>query len=257
MKYADYKAVYVDKSLSLKDWQGRRGENQRASLYLGVYGIREDAIRRVLENEKSRKLTRKEQPVGEISQEQSSPSAREPLKDYDPKTKSEAEKLALSNPKFLTGAYEWTHNCSCCVAAWEELQRGKYVTAKPFDEKSTIKSNAIAPWVINGNFNEDPDIRIAVIRAWFKRDITRAFEEWGDGARAMIVIETHAEMKHAFTAKRVGDKIIYFYTQSNKVLDIDKVVEGCTERQKRLWLMRIDNREFSDKIYDAVQNLED
>ena len=109
------------------------------------------------------------------------------------------------------------------------------------------------------NPRSDPELKQVEKKSDFKSDIKKCFKEWGDGSRAIIRVQWTKKAGgngHFFTARREGDKIIYTDPQINKVRDIDDTLRRCTTAKNKLWIMRIDNREFSEAIADAIQNRE-
>ena len=54
---------------------------------------------------------------------------------YVPGTKTEAEKLAQVNPNYDPNDRAWSHNCQRCVIAYELIERGYDVTARPYNAK--------------------------------------------------------------------------------------------------------------------------
>lgn len=179
------------------------------------------------------------------------------FKTYEVGSKSASEKLAQVNPNYSSGEYQWQHNCQKCIVAWELVQRGYLVTAKPFDPNDSIGSNGLKAWQCKGeNWLEDDDLRSVTIKAWFKSKIKEAFEQWGEEARAAVFVEWAKGTKHAFCARKSNGKIIYEDPQLNIIRDIDATLEDCTDEHYRLWFMRTDNRDFTEAVSDAVTELE-
>lgn len=214
MKYADFKAVYLEKKLSLEAWKS---------------GLPSDRIR----------------------------AGSTPFKQYEYGTKSDNEKLAQVNPNYSSGEYQWRHNCQRCVVAWELIQRGYDVTAKPFNPNDSIGDSAIAAWKFEGeNWWKDPDIRFKFSKFELKKELAEAFTQWGENARAVIRIKRLDGSAHTFTARKLKGKIVYEDPQSNQTLNIDEVLKDATLIKGKNWFMRIDNREFTAAVSDAVFELE-
>lgn len=251
MKYADFKAVYVDKTASLKDWQEKRAEK------IGISqgdGLREDLINRVLEKEKAR--TDAQHRQRQVEAPKSVEDILRGFKTYKLGTKSEAQILEQVNPNFSTGKDEWIRNCQRCVVAWELIHRGCDVTSKPRADDS-IGSEGIKLWELNGdNILKDPDARWNFSKFGMKKAMIDAFAEWGDSARVLIRVQWIDGSAHFLTAKKDGDRIIYLDPQVNKVVDINEILKRATARFAHNWFMRIDNRKFTRYIADAVQNRE-
>lgn len=178
---------------------------------------------------------------------------------FDPASRTNEEKLAQVNPHYRESR-EYSINCQRCVVAQEAIERGYDVTAKPW-ANDRIKSNGLAAWKIDKNNPwSDPEFRRVYKKSDFKSDIKECFEKWGDGSRAIVRVQwTQKAGKgngHFFTARREGDKIIYTDPQIGKARDIDDTLRRCTIAKNSLWIMRVDNREFSDAVVDAIQNRE-
>lgn len=178
---------------------------------------------------------------------------------FDPASRTNEEKLVQVNPHY-NESHEYNINCQRCVVAQEAIERGYDVTAKPW-ANDRIKSSGVAAWKIDKNNPRlDPEFKQVINKADFKTDIKECFEQWGDGSRAIVRVQwTQKAGKgsgHFFTARREGDKIIYTDPQSGKVRDIDDTLRKCTTSRNKLWFMRVDNREFSDAVVDAIQNRE-
>ena len=178
---------------------------------------------------------------------------------YDTATKTPEEKLAQVNPNYSKGG-EWHVNCQRCVVAYELIQRGYDVTAKPRDENDPINSSGVAAWKINsstGYWRDDPEFEFGKTRGKFKKTIEDAFAKWGDGARAIVRVgwmKKHGGGGHVFNAVRKGNEIIYIDPQTNKRRNLEETLKRCTTAKNELWVMRVDNRELSDNVKYAVQN---
>jgi len=237
MNYSDYKKVYIDRNLIIEQWEKNNLANSlinsNSNIKIQIGSVTSEALKNKIELE-----------------------FLNSIKTYDLLSKTDAQRLAQVNPNYLTGEYEWTHNCLKCVIAWELLNRGYNVTAKPYSSNDLINGNAIAAWEINGNFLTDSAIKIVAIKAWFKSEIQKSFEDWGQNARVAIFVEWKSGEKHTFTARKLKEKIIYEDPQMNIIRDIDETLEKCTDKHYRLWFMRIDNRNFTGAIKDAVEFLE-
>lgn len=177
---------------------------------------------------------------------------------YDPSTKTDAEKLEQVNPNYDTGERKWTNNCQRCVVAYELQQRGYDVTSLPFKANDEIGNSGIAVWNFDANNKDnDPGFAIVPLKSDFKKVAKDSFDKWGDGARAIVRVQWQRQYGgngHFFIARRVGDKIIYEDPQSGKIRDIEDTLSKCTPNYKKIWIMRVDNRDVSDKVKYAVQN---
>ena len=50
-------------------------------------------------------------------------------------------------------------------------------------------------------------------------------------------------------------KIVYTDPQTNKIRDIDQTLANCTPKKGEIWLMRVDNRELTALVDDAVEDI--
>lgn len=121
--------------------------------------------------------------------------------------------LAAVNPHFSEG-FEWQSNCQRCVVAWELGQRGYDVTARPFAAHDDIGYSGVACWEFDHNVwsNDSELVPLNKGKKKFKQTVSDAFEEWGDGALAIVRVKwdrRHGEGGHFFSARREGDKIVY------------------------------------------------
>ena len=137
------------------------------------------------------------------------------------------------------------------------LWRGLNVTAKPFNPNDSIGNSGIAAWKFDGkNFLEDKDVRRNFSKFEMKQALHKAFEEWGEKARVMIRVKWIDGNYHGFTARFSNGKIIYEDPQSASILDIDEVLKKVTLVKGLNFFVRIDNREFTEAVADAVEYLE-
>ena len=138
----------------------------------------------------------------------------------------------------------------------ETIQRGYNVTAKPFSPSDSIGSSGIAAWKFNNKFWWLDSEAKVTSKAFFKEEIQKAFEKWGEGARAEVCVQWLKGNSHGFAARFSNGKIIYEDPQAAIELDIDEVLKKCSAEPFRTWFVRIDNRELTKAIADAIQNLE-
>ncbi len=91
----------------------------------------------------------------------------------------------------------------------------------------------------------------------FKQAVSDAFEEWGDGARAVVRVKwdrRHGGGGHFFSARREGDKNVYEDPQAGTVRDIDTTLDNCSSGREQLWMMRVDDRSLTEFVSEAVEN---
>ena len=182
---------------------------------------------------------------------------------YLPGTRSEAEKLAQVNPNFDFNSYEWSHNCQRCVIAYELVERGYDVTARPFNAKDPFGDVGTRAFNVRA-----PDLPLTIPDAYviygdFQTFVKQRFEEWGENARAMVrvmwdkrVTATQNYMSHAFVVKKINGNIVYLDPQINKVRDIEDTISKCAPETFQ-WIMRMDNKDFSDLVVYAAENRKD
>lgn len=223
MTYPEWKSVYVDNEKTLDEWKNER-ENGKI---------------------KVEKRPQNEQAV---------------LKQFDfgaPLNYTDEQKLKQANPHYSEGL-RYRTNCQRCVAANELIERGYNVTANPVDASDPVAYNTLSVWRAKGaSWGTDPEF-VMTKRALFKKDIEEAFEKWGDGARAIVRVgwknQRGKALGHVFSVKRMGDKLVYVDPQMNIVVDISARLKQCTIKANQLWIMRVDNRELTDKVIYAVKN---
>ena len=171
--------------------------------------------------------------------------------------KTTAEKIASVKPHNHEGK-EWQINCQRCVAAEELQNRGYDVTAKSYANDS-IGDNAVACWEIDiSHYSQDKGFVPINRKGQLKRAVSQAFAQWGDKARAIVRVEwlhKYGGAAHVFSAHVENGRIVYTDPQINKILDIDDVLQKCTTASNRLWLMRVDNRNLTNLVKDAVENI--
>lgn len=166
--------------------------------------------------------------------------------------------LAAVNPHFAEG-YKWQNNCQRCVVAWELRQRGYDVTARPFAAHDGIGNNGTVCWEFDHNawYNDSELVQLSKGKKKFMQAVSDAFEEWGDGARAVVRVgwsRKHGGGGHFFSARREGDKIVYEDPQTGTVRDIDATLDNCSSGPWQLWMMRVDDRNLTDLVKEAVTN---
>ena len=86
-------------------------------------------------------------------------------------------------------------------------------------------------------------------------NIEAAFDQWGDGARGIIRVKWHKGNGHFFSVRRENGSLIYEDPQNGTVLDIDKTLKMCTSAKGQLWFMRVDDRDLTDLVEEAVENV--
>lgn len=173
---------------------------------------------------------------------------------YEPGSKTEAEKLAQVNPN------GYKNNCQRCVLAYEMIERGYDVTAKPYSPRDPLGALGLKALKLTDPSHLDPDHHFLLEKSRFRNEVNALFDLWGDGSRAAIRVtwdekyggDTLSRM-HVFIAKRVGEKIVYLDPQINKVLNLQETLDKTADDSWG-WIQRIDNKEVSKLITYAVEN---
>lgn len=188
-----------------------------------------------------------------ISRPENEPEILEDYNRYEG-TKTGMEILKQTNPLYNTG-FEYQYNCQRCVVADEAQWRGYDVEALPYDPNDPIGDSGVACWDIDiNNIQSDPEFKF--ITGEIKNDINKKFENWGDDARAVLRIEWKNGGGHFLTVRKENDNILFEDPQNGTVRDIDATITALNLAPFHNWLMRIDNRNFSDKIKYAIKNRE-
>lgn len=148
--------------------------------------------------------------------------------------------LKECNPNYNLGR-EWKVNCQRCVPTFEMRRRGYDVTAKPrgkgFDHLAYRPFDVWKnPEVINARGNG-------------QREIENKMEQWGDGARAQVVLMWKGVPSgHTFFAEQVNGKT-RFYDPQNGSMDVTNYFQRAEPGSVRF--CRVDNLEPSEKINDC------
>ena len=157
------------------------------------------------------------------------------------------EDLKDTNPNYNKGK-KWKINCQRCVPTYEMRRRGYNVTALPYGifTSSYISYHPFTVWtdavVNNCNRSGLSDIKNAMI-------------EWGDGAKAQIVVTwRNTNVGHTFIAEQIGGTTIFIDPQTNEnnvEYYFNSVSFGETQ------FCRIDNLEVSNRIVECCEEVQD
>ena len=215
-----------------------------------------------------RKLTRSEQRgilsrvLGKLRPGVKRPDDEQPvLKEFrykGPGFMATEKSLAAVNPHFAEG-YKWQNNCQRCVVAWELRQRGYDVTAMPFAAHDGIGRSGTKCWKLDGSdwFNDSETRLLGGSSKGIEDGIKDEFDKWGDGSRAIVRIgwdSDHGGGGHLFSARREGGRIVYEDPQAGTVRDIGETLKSCSPLYGDTWLMRVDDRELTNLVGEAVEN---
>ena len=114
------------------------------------------------------------------------------------------------NPNISTGRREWKENCQRCVPTYELRRRGFDVTVQPIPlaRNDYLARNPFSVW-------QNP--KVIRCRDNGLADIQKQMENWGDGARAQIVVVWKNGMSgHTFVAEQVNGKTMFYDPQDPK-----------------------------------------
>ena len=120
------------------------------------------------------------------------------------------ETLRLVNPNYSKGT-EWSDNCQRCGPAYEMRRRGFDVTAQPvplldYYNPSSLMYRPFEVW-------EKPDV--IHCHGNDRSEIEAKMAEWGDGARAQIVVKwKNAPVGHVFIAEQKNGTTIFIDPQN-------------------------------------------
>lgn len=157
------------------------------------------------------------------------------------------------NPYYSEGS-EWKENCQRCVPAYELRRRGYDVEALPIPNPlgpDDLCYQPFSAWV-------NPDIRTA--KGTGLEDIESSMREWGDGARAQIVVKWNkVDEGHTFIAEQRNGRTAFLDPQ-----DPSEDARGFFELRDGFPLIeegsvsfcRIDTLEPSSRIFDACKGRE-
>ena len=166
------------------------------------------------------------------------------------------ERLAAVNPHYFEGT-KWQINCQRTVVAEELQARGYDVTAKP-RANDAIGNSGVACWKFSGrNWYSDPDVSHALYKSDLPGLIEKRMSDWGDGSRAVIRLRwKNSENAHFITARRENGVIIFSDPQDNNYnLDFTALMKRVSKSKYANWIMRVDNRELTDLVDLAVENI--
>ena len=153
--------------------------------------------------------------------------------------------LKDTNPNYSKGK-KWKINCQRCVPTYEMRRRGYDVTALPYGifTSSYISYHPFTVWT-NAVVNNCNGSGLS--------DIKKAMIEWGDGARAQIVVTwRNTNVGHTFIAEQIGGTTIFVDPQTNEnnvEYYFNAVSFGKTQ------FCRIDNLEVSDRILECCEEV--
>ena len=150
--------------------------------------------------------------------------------------------LKKTNPNYAPGT-QWSVNCQRCVPTYEMRRRGYDVTAKPCPPNDGLSRSPFSVW-------KSPD----VVQCKGVSAVKNKMKEWGDGARAQVVVVWGNTMNgHTFVAEQKNGETVFLEPQVPG--DAGKNVEYYFDMADpdRTWICRIDNLETTEKITDCCK----
>lgn len=156
------------------------------------------------------------------------------------------------NPLYETGKREYTTNCQRCVCAYEMRRRGYDVTAKPRLPDNIDK----LPYMNETGWpSVFKDYELIKLEAKSARGLrTKAIEnmeKWGNGSRAIVRVFWNNENRgHVFIAEQIKGNTVFLDPQCGK-LDVKNLF--LMSRIDKTYIMRIDNLEVTDKIFECCK----
>lgn len=153
--------------------------------------------------------------------------------------------LKHNNPNYdCDNINEWFVNCQRCVPTYEMQRRGQDVTAQPCVGDDYIATNPFSVW-------QDPEIICCSDVG--NEEIEATMQEWGDGARAQIVVLWTPFNGHTFIAEQIDGRTQYIDPQSGNADYTewtDSALPGFTQ------FCRIDNLQTSSSINECYTEVQ-
>lgn len=152
--------------------------------------------------------------------------------------------LSKTNPNYEPST-EWSINCQRCVPTYEMRRRGYDVTAFPkLDPNDYLCRHPFDVW-------ENPDITRTTGTG--KENIVEKMSEWGDGARAqVVVIWRGVPLGHTFIAENVGGEVRFIDPQTGEE-DVSRYFNRVADNQTLF--CRIDDLTPSDYILQCSREV--
>lgn len=150
------------------------------------------------------------------------------------------------NPHYNEGTM-WKINCQRCVPTMEMRRRGYDVTAKPKPEATDREDLCYKPFDVWDN------PKVLESKGSGKEDIEKAMCQWGDGARAQIVVTWKGTNSgHTFMAERRDGRVVYYDPQmgNTEASGYFKRVQPGTCQ-----FCRIDKLDVTQKIRDCCRRV--
>ena len=161
------------------------------------------------------------------------------------------------NPGYSTQSLEWTNNCQRCVPAYELRQRGYDVQATP---RPTVLKKSFFTGEVEKVVTSDDHLSWHPFDAWIPPDsvpcpggigdIERQMREWGDGARAEVMVYWQGAHGggHVFVAQQING-ITHFIDPQSGEEGVGYYFDHCIT--ERICICRTDNKIPSGYVMDC------
>lgn len=229
MKYNDWKAVYVDKSVTLDEWKANNEEaSEEHHEYYGIKSFVQKAVnnikRKYTEPANLRKIPRIK---GKLTLE---------------------ENVRRTNPNFSKHrAYQ--ANCQKCIPTLELRMRGYDVEAKWFNE---YNANSEEKWLAHHPFSAFYDAEIVPVPSNNYQEVgiqlNKAIEQFGNGARFEISIyNLDYESGHVILGYNIDGRIKYIDVQRGMPFSFSN-----KDGRIKVEYARIDNLNINDELLNDI-----
>lgn len=173
---------------------------------------------------------------------------------------SKDEDMDAINPKYNTGAYAYTNNCSYCTAAYDLRQRGYDVEAMPIstsDDPTTI--NELASWYKDAEIETWSDVcdrqrkagdentsdPMATCIKYLEEDL----KKHGEGSRGHLCLYWSGGGGHDVIWEIENGQVVIRDCQTNQKLKVEDYLPYCAD----VSYFRTDNLELNPEVFKTVQ----
>ncbi len=164
--------------------------------------------------------------------------------------------LKNTNPNFSPDSEEYRRNCQRCVNTYEARRRGYDVEALPRildgSDKLARMSDKKNGWTA---VYKNPELIscAADTQQEMIQNVNNTINSFGKNSRVIVRVRWKKQGAHVFIAETINGKTKFIDPQSNKC-NVAKNLEKA--RPESVFLMRIDNLEFTDKIFECCKESE-
>lgn len=163
--------------------------------------------------------------------------------------------LKGTNPLYATSS-RYQDNCQRCIAAYELRRRGYDVEALPAPRLRDVIKDKLA-FMDDGGWPDmwDGTAPVAMVGTTGKEVrecIKHEMQMYGDGARAVVAVQWEGiNYGHVFIAEQRGAETWFVDPQTN-----DIAYDGWELRIRTVgsYLLRVDDKDFTDLVLEAVRN---